>query len=407
MKQAVLCVALGLAFLHPAFAVTDGSDATLPGTPSAAASSVFSYIARRVTKSTNKLIEGQHLGGINDLPMPGDPPPSSTPYFDMGIHGIPDSTGLLRYPGFVGARYDATNKRGAQPYHYVLRSDYDSALNAKLVSIWQSWHPIIAITATPPNPWEPDAGRNPATQVHQPSIAALRWTAPKTLQWHAFWDGEASVRTIADGLQELRDQGIPVVLRPFAEFNSSKYYGPPSQQSADFVGLWQDVRNYYVNVRGLNNLIFCWEAWVLNRNVPAGGLDPWFPGPMQADIVSGAYYFTQGKTYFDANHALVLDASDQAMQDAVIAVAERNDKPFGAAQWGFNYDAGANCGAGGDDNDTLGFFNSVRGASAQPRTAFIDDWTNLCAVEAQRNDSDFVSNAVVSTSDDVAKATQP
>jgi hypothetical protein len=404
MTRNLLCASLALAFLSPAFAVTDGSDATLPRSPSPAASSVFSYIAKRVSKSTNKLIEGQHLGGINDLPMPGDPsPPTSTPYFDMSIHGIADTSGATRYPGFVGARYDATNKRGAQPYHYVLRSDYDSALNAKLISIWQSYHPIIAITATPPNPWEPDAGRSPTSQIAQPSIAALRWTAPRTAQWHAFWDGDSSVKTIADGLQELKEQGIPVVLRPFAEFNSSKYYGPPSQQSADFVGLWQDVRNYYVNVRGLNNLIFCWEAWVLNRTPPKSGLDAWFPGPAQADIVSGAYYFTQGQTYFDANHKLVLNASDQSMQDAVIAVAENNDKPFGAAQWGFNYNNGANCGAGGDDNDTLGFLDSVRGASGQPRTSFIYYWTDLCAVEAQANKSAFVSNAAVATADDVAQ----
>jgi len=397
----LLCASLALAFMSPAFATTDGSDATLPGTPSPAASSVFSYIAKRVSKSTNKLIEGQHLGGINDLPMPGDPPPTSTPYFDMSKHGIVDNSGVTRYPGFVGARYDATNKRGTQPYSYVLRSDYDSALNAKLISIWQTYHPIIAITATPPNPWEPDAGRSPTSKITQPSIAALRYNAPQTPLWHAFWDGDSSVKTIADGLQELKDQGIPVVLRPFAEFNSNKYYGPPSQQSADFVGLWQDVRNYYVNTRGLNNLIFCWEAWVLNRNAAQSVLDPWFPGPAQADIVSGAYYFTQGKTYFDANHNLVLDSSDQVTQNALIAVAEKNDKPFGAAQWGFNYDNGANCGAGGDDNDTLGFLNSVRGASGQPRTSFIYYWTDLCAVEAQANKADFVSNAVVATADDV------
>jgi mannan endo-1,4-beta-mannosidase len=399
----LLAASLAAAFLSPAFAVTDGSDATLPGTPSAAAQSVFTYLAKRVVKNTNKLVEGQHLGGINDLTMPGDTLPLT--YFDMGIHGVADTTGALRYPGMVGARYDATSKRGTMPYPYVLRSDYDSAINVKLVSIWQQYHPIIALTATPPNPWEPSAGRSPNSATQTPSLNELRRNAPlgQTAAWHAFWDGPASVATIADGLEELKNQGVPVVLRPFAEFNIGKYYGPGSQQPGDFVGLWQDVHDYYVNTRHLNNLIFCWEAWVLNRNAAQSNLDPWFPGAAQADIVAGAYYFTQGQTYFDANHNLVLNASDQVTQNALIAVAEKYDKPFGAAQWGLEYNPGANCAAGGDDNDTLGFLNSVKGANGQPRTSFIYYWTDLCAVEAQSNKAAFVSNALVATADDVAQ----
>jgi hypothetical protein len=407
----ITCLALLAASGTPAFATgTDGSDATLPDGRFAAAQQVYGYLAKRVTKTTNKLVEGQHLGGINEVLMPednGDTDGGQRLYFDKD-HAILDSTGNPRYPGLTGARYDATNKRGAQPYTYVLREDYDSVVNTHIVSAWAARHAIVQLTATPPNPWDTTnmLGRNPIPGG-TPSLAELRYNATtKTAAWHAFWDGPQSVATIADGLQELKDAGIPVVFRPFAEFNSSKYYGPGPDGQTDpnqFIGLWNDVYNYYVNTRHLDNLIFCWEAWILGRNAATSAIGPWFPGKATVDLVASAYYFKGSSPPFDVNGNLALTGYDQTTHDALLAVAEGNDRPLGITQWGVNYVPGANCSAAGSADDALHFYQVDTGTNLQPRNTFMYFWVDNCAVENQGDGTGFVSNALVATSDDVVQ----
>lgn len=408
---ALVCAAALLFGSAGAFA-SDGTTAALRASASAAAKDVYTYIATRPTAVNNGLILGQHLGGFNDLPGGANPG-----YFSMTQHGVANNSSppVTLYPGLVGARYDA-NDKSQQGTPYVLSPAYDQSINASLISIWQTYHPIIALTATPPNPWDNSYGRSPSPS-DQPLSTLLRTKANidnPSDAFKSFWH-DASV--IADGLEELKNQGIPVVFRPFAEYNVGKYYGPPSPHGTavatgpDFKALWADVWRYYVNDRHLNNLIFCWEAWVLNRSAAQADLASWFPDPSTVDIVSGAYYFQDPDTAFPpaSNYQLTLSDTattfDKTTHQNLLALAETYNKPFGVAQWGLYYNPGQNCldSPQGDARDAIGFFNSVlSSANNRRRTAFIYHWVNACAIEKQAHNSEFVSNPVVATTDEVA-----
>jgi mannan endo-1,4-beta-mannosidase len=407
--------AISLAASASAALADDGTGATLRASASGAAQDVYSYIATRPLMASNGLIAGQHLGGFNDLVPPVT--------FGEGFHGVADQghPPVTRYPGLVGARYDALDK-SATPPTYTLDPNYDTSINNALISDWRTYHSIAAITATPPNPWDTTAGRGPSGS-DTPLSDLLHVNANVNPTVNArFW---SEVQVIADGLEQLRDQGVPVVFRPFAEYNVGKYYGPDGyymvngvktfQSASDFRALWADVWDYYVNQRHLDNLIFCWEAWVLGRNGPESKLQPWFPDPSTVDVVSGAYYFPAPTTnYFDASNGNALTLHDYTgtppsldltTHTNLIGVAEAAGKPFGIAQWGLNYVNGDNCSSGGDANDALGFYNSVLSTTPpnRKRTAFVYHWVNLCAIEKQQNSSSFVSAAAVATADDVAQ----
>jgi hypothetical protein len=387
-----------------AFANSDGTDAVLRGSASLEAQDVYHYIATRPDDSaapSKRLIVGQHLGGYSDLDT------ATHTHFTL-THGVQDpyNSQITLYPGMVGARYDAPDG--------TLTAANIQAINTALINYWRSYHSIIAITATPRNPWNQAADRN-WTSGDGP-LTDLLTNQNNPGAYANFWN---DAQLIADGLEQLKAAGVPVVLRPFAEYNIGKYYGPagPHTTPTDFTALWGQVWVYYVTTRNLDNLIFCWEAWVLNRN--SADLASWFPSDdashaSQVDIVSGAYYFpAPTSTYFPLpSYALTLqNTTDQQVQHNLLVLAETYDKPFGAAQWGLNYNPGNSCDSGGNWNDTLGFYNSVTSSdnvSKKRRTAFIYHWTGNCAVEMQnQNDNGtggpwgFVSNTAVAMSGDV------
>jgi len=334
------------------------------------AQNVYNYLATRASATTDKMIEGQHLGGVNEILHPEIYGP-----FDITSHAV---NGKL--PGMVGTRYDGTDK---QQNEYILDPVVCSALNIQLISIWKSNQPVVHITAIPPNPWHPQSGRDPYKPTN--NLSELLLTAPDSAAKRSFW---ASIDLIAAALGELRDAGIPVVFRPFAEFNMPNKYYYRNQSSATFVQLWQDVYNHYVGVKGLHNLIFCWEAWALNRSSTESDLGPWYPGDNYVDVVAGAYYFQPDIPYLDANGVFSFTkVNDQTIYDFLTT----RNRPFGAAQWGLNQGTGVP----GDDRFTLSFMNFC------PRLAFAYYWTNEQAVEVQAHAEEFVSEPRVATAEDL------
>ncbi len=92
----------------------------------------------------------------------------------------------------------------------------------------------------------------------------------------------------AMALQELRDEGIPVLWRPFHEFDGQWFWW--GKGGADnFIKLWQMMYDRYTNEFGLNNLI-----WVLGYSGEVK--DGWYPGNEYCDIIGS-------DTYDNSTHA--------------------------------------------------------------------------------------------------------
>ena len=105
---------------------------------------------------------------------------------------------------------------------------------------------------------------------------------PGTSEHEAMMD---DLDRIADYLEELRDANIPILWRPFHEFDGEWFWwgmdGPEL-----FVELWQFMFDYYVNERDLNNLI-----WVLCHSSHVS--EEWYPGDEYVDL-SGADMYDVG-----------------------------------------------------------------------------------------------------------------
>lgn len=92
----------------------------------------------------------------------------------------------------------------------------------------------------------------------------------------------------AKALQELRDAGIPVLWRPFHEFDGQWFWW--GKGGADnFIKLWQMMYDRYTNEFELNNLI-----WVLGYSGEVK--DGWYPGNDYCDIIGS-------DTYDNSTHA--------------------------------------------------------------------------------------------------------
>lgn len=90
------------------------------------------------------------------------------------------------------------------------------------------------------------------------------------------WDRAAAALT------ELRDAGVPVLWRPFHEFDGGWFWWG-KKGGENFVKLWQMMHDRYTNKFGLTNLI-----WVLgySGNVKSG----WYPGDAYCDIIGSDTY---------------------------------------------------------------------------------------------------------------------
>lgn len=405
MKHTIARAALALGLctcVEPVFAVNYLTNPTDNANAIMAKKKLYTYLIGRRAASTNKMVEGQHLGGINQV-YNWDVPDSFYGTFDYDRYDIDG-----KYPGLVGSRYDDKDKEVEKVQssgYYILDAAICSAINQKLIEVWNDAQAIIHITATPPNPWDRDKGRYPDDSPNQSIGQLLHTASPSGVDLAAknvFWE---DIDIIAGGLLELQAAGIPVVFRPFAEFNMpSKYYWM-DQTSTDFKALWADVYDRLVNYHGLHNLLFCWEAWVLNRDADSSDIANWYPPDSQVDLVGGSYYFVYTKTYVDGSGVFRLPAYDgdaNQYDDDVHAFLISKNRPFAATQWGLvqNADQGqpgypdAN-GFYGDHDFTLAFMDFC------PDTSFVYYWNQYQAVDKQRHWSEFVADSVVATVDEL------
>ncbi len=141
---------------------------------------------------------------------------------------------------------------------------------------WQSggivsicWH-----MGTPPNG---DAGYDSSKGTFDLKTALIEGTEEnKALM--------AEFDKAADALLELQEAGVPVLWRPFHEFDGGWFWWGKSGSEA-FVSLWRLMYDYYTNEKGLNNLI-----WVCGFSASIAQHLDWYPGDEYVDIVGADIY---------------------------------------------------------------------------------------------------------------------
>jgi len=110
------------------------------------------------------------------------------------------------------------------------------------------------------------------------------------------WDNAAKA------LQELRDADIPVLWRPFHEFDGQWFWWGKGGND-NFIKLWQLMYDKFTNEYGLNNLI-----WVLGYSGEVK--NGWYPGDEYVDVIGSDTY--DNSTNIKAWNKL-LDVADKPM----------------------------------------------------------------------------------------------
>lgn len=85
-------------------------------------------------------------------------------------------------------------------------------------------------------------------------------------------------------LQQLEDEGVPVLWRPFHELDGGWFWWSKGG-SENFVKLWQLMYSRYTDYWGLDNLI-----WVYGYSGNGGEMDAWYPGDDYVDLIGADSY---------------------------------------------------------------------------------------------------------------------
>lgn len=111
----------------------------------------------------------------------------------------------------------------------------------------------------------------------------------------------------ANALSELRDAGVPVLWRPFHEFDGGWFWWGKGG-GENFIKLWRMMHDRYTNEFGLDNLI-----WVLGYSGEVK--DGWYPGDEYCDIIGS-------DTYDNSTHKSAYEKLDKMNTGKPIAFHE-------------------------------------------------------------------------------------
>ena len=111
----------------------------------------------------------------------------------------------------------------------------------------------------------------------------------------------------AEALSELRDAGVPVLWRPFHEFDGGWFWWG-KRGGDNFVKLWQMMHDRFTNEFGLDNLI-----WVLGYSGDVK--DGWYPGDEYCDVIGS-------DTYDNSTHKRAYDRLEKMNTGKPIAFHE-------------------------------------------------------------------------------------
>ncbi len=118
----------------------------------------------------------------------------------------------------------------------------------------------------------------------------LNWSAALTEGTAEYNALIAGMDKGAKALKELQDAGVPVIWRPFHEFDG-KWFWWGKGGAENFKKLWRIMYDRYTNYWGLNNLIW-------NLGYSGTVTDGWYPGDEYVDIIGA-------DTYVDHTNSLV------------------------------------------------------------------------------------------------------
>ena len=181
---------------------------------------------------------------------------------------------------------------------------------------------------------------------------------------------QAQLTTVANYLQQYKNNNIPVLFRPLHEQNGGWFWwGHPqglagktlSDRQAAWSAVWRDMVSKLTVQAGLNNLLFVFSPNQVSYNGIAPPLT-YYPGGKWVDIVGMDTY----------DEELDFNGTQRGLQHYAALIG--TGKPFGMTEFGQSFDSNAGTGADGANWDARTLVTRIK--DSYPRTAFAMAWNS-------------------------------
>jgi len=310
---------------------------SFPGQPTHAslttnATAVLKYLAKLPFATTNRFIPGQHLT-------------DTAPEWTNLVVRLQQVTG--RWPGLVSFTAESPVTNAPVQTAGIIPYALETWTNGGLVLIkWAPWNPWSGKFGAASVPTLIDIPEllNPA-----PALATNQVARSNYLAWR---------QAIGDDLTTLRDAGVAVLWRPFAEMNGTWFWWGNLPRD-HYLSLWRDLHGYFTQTRGLTNLLWVFEPdqtvhLVAGSTSSGTPIDYYYPGDDVVDVV--------GHNFYDDDWALPFRSDE---------IWSRSGKIFAVPQ------AGPSHQQRDGTFDNLTYLNGITNTIA--RCAFIAVWNNIAA----------------------------
>lgn len=228
---------------------------------------LMNWLAHLPNRSENRVLSGAFGGYANAT-------------FSMKeANRIKDATG--QSPAVYACDY---SRGWLETAHIADAIDY--SCNSDLISHWKSGG-IPQISMHLPNPaFQSGNYKTKISNSQYEKILDSSTTEGKRL--------DAVLSKVADGLQQLKNEGVPVLFRPLHEMNGewfwwglTDYNQKDSERISLYKQLYQKIYHYMTDTRGLDNLI-----WVYAPDANRDFKTDFYPGDSYVDIVGLDAYFS-------------------------------------------------------------------------------------------------------------------
>jgi mannan endo-1,4-beta-mannosidase len=205
------------------------------------------YLAELPARKTDRLISGQFERWGNDIQPLNNP--------DNFVNIVHQKTGI--WVGLTGFEY-----------HNGTQVNYDKA-NRLCIDYWNKggFSQLYLIMTNPANPGSNNGG----------GTCDLKLVLNPDHLYHKYFFNELS--KVADGLEELKDNGVVIFINMFAEVTGNWFWWG-GKDPKDFIALYKAAYDYLVHIRKLDNLLFVYEPSSQHHTAV-----DYYPGDDYVDVI--------------------------------------------------------------------------------------------------------------------------
>ena len=318
------------------------------------------YLQVLPSRAVAHLLDGQQasVGSVNDY---GN-------YVQALANAMQTATGTARWPAMLGLFCEQVSQNGAM----------EILINGPIGRSYMDAGGLVVLSWAPYNPWTnhfvgDKTGVDIADLLTPGTVANVRFTG---------WMDQIAAEIALFGADR------PVIFRPLSEMNGGwDWYGHLTQ--ADFVALWRWTRAYFVQTKGLHNIIWTYEAHT-QAHLPTGvnsagySMDYYWPGDDAVDLVGYSVYTHNWDAAFDTD-------AQSRLHPKAFAITEGGPPttPDGLAPNNYNTRYVPQC------------------AAKYPRAAFFIIWNSFPVWNQQTQTSSHNYLAIVDNPNYVALMTDP